>query len=202
VFNETAYNTVSGLSDLEGVLPTIIGAGGSIGGSVVGGMIGGSWGGPIGAGIGLLTGLISGIFSAHAAKVQREDEISNAWAAAGPQAIDAVMNAYHTGQVSGPEAAQALDQIEAQFKSMTSPITKYNGKFGAFPDPNGPRPPDKCNWACGTYWDLHKQIVGLKAGLNMSQGKAGAVGELDLAGLTGDPIMLLGLGVIAFLLFK
>jgi len=218
VFNETAYSNsyawapsvgLSGLSDLAGssggFVPTIIGTGGSIGGGIISGILAGAGhgaiAGPIGAGIGLLTGIIAGIFAAHRAKVQREDEISNAWAQSGPQAIDAVMTAYHQGQISGPEAAQAFDQIEAQFRQMTTPITKYNGQFGAFPNPDGPRPPNNCNWACGTYLDLHQQLLSLKGQLNMSAG-AGGAGGLSLGGLTSDPVMLLGLGVLAFMLFK
>lgn len=214
MFIETAYATddgrratgrglrsAVGFSDLDGsLLPTIIGAGGSIGGGIIGKLIGGTAGGPIGAGIALVSSLISGIFAAHAAKEQREDQISGAWAASGPQAIDSVMAAYHSGQISGAEAAQGLDQIEAQFRSMALPISKYNGQFGVFPNPTAARPPNNCNWACGTSWDLHQQIIGLKAQLNMGGGGGGL--GLDLGGLGGDPIMLLGLGVLAYMLLK
>jgi len=196
VFNETcSYNDGDG--NMGGWLPTVIGAGGSIGGGLIGKAIGGAAGGPIGAGISLVSSLIAGIFGAHAAKVKREDEISSAWAANGPRAIDGVMAAYRAGQISGQEAAGALDQIESEFLSMTAQITKYNGRFGAFPDPNGPRPPNNCNWACGTSWDLHQQIIGLKSQLTMG---GGGLGSLSLSG--ADPVVLVGLGVIAFMLFK
>ena len=194
MFNETCYRADDNLGDW---LPTIIGTGGSIGGGLIGRAIGGAAGGPIGAGISLVSSLIAGIFGAHAAKVRREDEISGAWAANGPRAIDGVMAAYRGGQISGSQAAQALDQIEAEFRAMTLPISKYNGKFGVFPDPNGPRPPNNCNWACGTSWDLHQQIIGLKKQLT--------IGGASLGGLslnTGDPVVLAGLAVIAFMLFK
>lgn len=195
MFNETAYNHLEGQW-----LAPIIGTGSTIGGSIWSALgIGGAAAGPIGMGISAIGSLIAGIFGAHAAKVKREDEISGAWAASGPQAIDAVMSAYHSGQISGRDAAAALDQIQAQFYQMTQPITKYNGQFGSFPDPNAPRPPKNCNWACGTSWDLNKQIQGLKGGLNMG---AGGVAGLDLGALGGDPIALAGLAVVAYLLLK
>lgn len=193
MFNETTYN-----DGLGAWLPTAVGAGGSIGGGLFAALgIGGKFAGPIGMGISAISSLIASIFGAHAAKVQREDEISGAWAASGPQAIESVMSAYRSGQLSGRDASAALDQIEAQFRQMTQPITKYNGKFGAFPDPNGPRPPNNCNWACGTSWDLHQQLLGYKAQLSMGGGGGGGLGAL-----TGDPIMLLGLGVLAYMFLK
>mgnify|MGYP001593996317 CR=1 FL=1 len=195
MFNEVSYSYGEGLGDW---LPTTIGAGGTIGGGIFTALgIGGKFAGPIGMGISAISSLIAGIFAAHSAKVKREDEISGAWAASGPQAIEAVMSSYRSGQISGPEARQALDQIEGQFRSMAQPITKYDGKFGAYPDPNGPRPPDGCNWACGTSWALHQQLLGYKAQLS-----AGGAGGLNLGALGGDPVMLIGLGVIAWLLLK
>lgn len=193
MFNEVSYSD----GNMGDFLPGLIGTGGSIGGSFVGKLIGGAAGGPIGAGIAVLSSLIAGIFGAHSAKVAREDEISNAWAASGPSAIQAVMSAYQSGQVSGNDALNALDGIEAQFRSMAAPIAKLNGQFGAFPNPEGPRPPNNCNWACGTSWDLHQQLKGLKASIS-----AGATGGASLGTLGGDPIMLLGLGVLAWMLLK
>jgi len=188
-----------GLGELSGSwVSTLIGAGGSIGGGIVGKLIGGAAGGPIGGGIALLSSLIAGIFGAHAAKVQREDEISGAWAASGPAAIQAVMDAYHSGQIGASDASTALSQIQQQFYAMTQPITKYQGKFGSFPDPNAPRPADNCNWACGTSWDLNQQIAGLKGQLVGS----GGIGGLNLGSLTSDPIMLGGLLLLGFLLMK
>ncbi len=186
-----------GLSDLSGAwIAPVIGGAGSIGGGLIGRLIGGAAGGAVGGGIALLSSLIANIFGAHAAKVQREDQVSGAWAASGPAAIQATMDAYHSGQVSASDASAALSQIQQQFYAMTQPITKYNGKFGAFPDPNGPRPPNNCNWACGTSWDLNQQIQQLKGQL------VGGGGGLNLGALTGDPIMLGGLVVIAVLLFS
>lgn len=189
------------LGDLSGswVAP-VIGTGGSIGGSIIGSMIGGAAGGPIGAGIGLLTGLIAKIFGAHAAKVKQEDAVTGAWAASGPQAIDAVMSAYHSGQVSGSDAASALDSIEAQFVSMMTPVAKTGGKQGTLPDPNAPRPPNNCNAGCGLYWDLHQQIIGLKAGLNMSAG-SGILGSLGGA-TTASPLAIGALLFLGVMIFK
>jgi hypothetical protein len=189
-----------GLSDLSGswVAP-VVGGAGSIGGGIIGKLIGGAWGGPIGMGIGVVSSLIASIFAQHAAKVQREDQISGAWAASGPAAIQAVMDAYHSGQISSSDASTALGQIQQQFYAMTQPITKYNGKFGSFPDVNAPRPGDNCNWACGTSWDLNQQIQGLKAQLTSGGSSSGG---LDLSGITGDPIVLGGLLVIAVLMLS
>lgn len=196
MFNETSY------TGFEGILPGIIGGGSQIGGSVVGSILAGAGhgaiAGPIGMGIGFIGSLIANIFGAHAAKEAREDQISGAWAASGPQAIDAVMNAYHQGQISASDASSALDQIEAQFRQMSQPITKYKGQFGAYPDVNAPRPGDQCNWACGTSWDLHQQIAGLKTQLT----GGGGISGLNLGGLTGDPVMLAGLALVAYLLLK
>jgi hypothetical protein len=190
----------SGLSDLSGswVAP-VVGGAGSIGGSIIGRLIGGAAGGPIGMGIGVLSSLIAGIFAAHAAKSAREDQISGAWAASGPAAIQAVMDANKSGQINASDAATALAQIQQQFYAMTQPITKLNGKFGSFPDPNAARPADNCNWACGTSWDLNQQIQGLKSQL---VGSTSGGGGLDLSSITGDPIVLGGLAVIAVLLFS
>lgn len=192
MFSETSYYDDG---NMGGLLPTLIGTGGSIGGSIIGKLIGGGAGGPIGMGIAALSSLIAGIFAAHSAKVAQEDQISGAWASAGPQAINAVMAAYHGGQISATEAAQSLDGIEGQFRQMAQPIAKLNGQFGAFPDPNGPRPPDNCNWACGTSWDLHQQLLGLKAQLTAG-GSSLSLGNL------GDPVMLAGLALVAYLLLK
>ena len=149
--------------------------------------------------IGFIGSLIASIFGQHAAKVQREDQISGAWAASGPQAIQAVMDAYKSGQISGAEASSGLDQIQQQFYQMTAPITKYNGKFGMFPDVNAARPGSNCNWACGTSWDLNQQIQGLK-----SQLSAGGGGGLNLSRLLGggDPIILGGLLLLGVMLLK
>jgi hypothetical protein len=194
------YNahTSDGLSDLSGSwIAPVVGGAGSIGGGIIGNLIGGAAGGAVGGGIALLSSLIAGIFGAHAAKSAREDEISGAWAASGPAAIQAVMDAYHSGQISATDASSALGQIQQQFYAMTQPISKLNGKFGAFPDPNAARPSGDCNWACGTSWDLNKQINSLK-----SQLIGGGTGGLNLGALTGDPIMLGGLAVIAVLMFS
>ena len=124
MFNESTYRYDDG--NLGFNWGSLIGAGGSIGGGIAAKLIGGAAGGPIGAGIALVSSLIAGIFAAHAAKVQREDQISGAWAASGPAAIDAVMQAYHCGQINGSDASTALSQIQAQFYAMTQPITKLN----------------------------------------------------------------------------
>jgi len=184
------------LGDLSGswVAP-VVGGAGSIGGGIIGNLIGGAAGGAVGGGIALLSSLIAGIFGAHAAKVQREDQISGAWAASGPAAIQAVMDSYHSGQISASDAATALGQIQQQFYAMTQPITKYNGKFGSFPDVNAPRPSGDCNWACGTSWDLNQQIQTLKGQLVGS-----GTGGLSLGGF--DPIVLGGLLVIGVLMFS
>lgn len=199
----------SNLGDLSGswVAPTI-GIAGSIGGSVVGGILAsagaGAIAGPIGAGIGIVVGLISSIFAKHAAKVQQEDQVTGAWAAQGPAAIDAVMGAYHSGQISGSDAASGLDMIEQQFIQLMQPVAKYNGKQGVFPSVDAPRPPNNCNAACGLRWDLHQQIIGLKAGLNMSQGAAGAGGILSSLGgaTTASPLAIGALLFLGVMIFK
>lgn len=194
-YNAHASN---GLSDLSGSwIAPVIGGGGGIGGGIIGSLIGGPVGAAVGGGISVLSSLIAGIFAQHSAKVQREDQISGAWAQSGPAAIQAVMDAYHSGQISSSEASSALGQIQQQFYAMTQPISKLNGKFGAFPDPNAARPSGDCNWACGTSWDLNQQINSLK-----SQLVGGGTGGLNLGALTGDPIMLGGLAVIAVLMFS
>lgn len=186
----------SGLGELGGWWQSLIGAGGGIGGKVAAGAIGGPVGAAVGFGIGIVTSIISAIFGGHAAKVQREDQISGAWAAQGPAAIDAIMQAYKSGQVSASDAINGLQQIEAQFIQMTTPITKYNGKFGQFPDPNGPRPPHDCNWACGTSWDLHQQILGLIKQIQSDP-------MSSLGGILGlDPVVIGGLAVLGYLLIK
>lgn len=196
MFNETVYLNGLGIAPWA---PSLIGVGGSIGGGIAASKIGGAWGGPIGAGISALSALLAGIFGAHRAKVQREDEISGAWAASGPQAIEAVMQAYRSGQVSGAQASAALDQIESQFRSMAQPITKYQGKFGSYPNAEGARPPNQCNWACGTSWDLHQQIKNIKAGISTSATGSTSIGNL---GLPGDPIVLAGFGILAYMLLR
>jgi hypothetical protein len=186
----------SGLSGLSGFWQSFIGPGGSIGGKVAAGAIGGPVGAAVGFGIGVISSIIGFFFSSHAKKVQREDEISGAWAAQGPAAIDAVMQAWKSGQVSGSDAVSGLQQIEQQFVQMTTPISKYNGDFGKFPDPEGPRPPNNCNWACGTYWDLHQQIKGLISQIQSSSNSAGAGFSLS------DPITLGGLLLLGYFLIK
>jgi hypothetical protein len=195
----------NGLGDMGGWVAPVVGIGGGIGGKIVGSLIGGAAGGPIGAGIALISSLISGIFAAHAAKVQREDQISGAWAASGPQAIQAVMDAWKSGQASSSDAIAGLQQIQQQFYQMTQPITKYKGQFGSFPDPNGPRPPNDCNWACGTSWDLNQQIKQLTQQIQAGGDKTIAgqvVGGLGSVFSQGDPMVMIGLAIIGFLLLK
>jgi hypothetical protein len=102
------------------------------------------------------------------------------------------MEAWRSGQAGSAEAIEGLRSIEAQFMQMTAPITKYNGKFGAFPDPEGPRPPKDCNWACGTYWDLHQEIKGKIAQI---QGGGGG----GILGMGQNGLLLLGLAALFFM---
>lgn len=189
MFNETAYSidTDTGLGFLPG--PAISA---------------GAGGGPIGiaisVGASLISSLLKKIFGAHKARVQREDQISGAWAASGPQAIQEVLALCKSGQATPQETIAGLQSIEQQFLEMTRPIVKYQGKWGVFPDPNGPRPPKDCNWACGTYWDLHKEIQGLivdvqRSGCGSSTGKGGGA----LTGNSALPLLLL-IGVAALAL--
>jgi len=187
----------SGMGGLSGFWQSLIGPGGSIGGKVAAGAIGGPVGAAVGFGIGVISSIIGFFFTSHAKKVQREDQITNAWAAQGPPAIDAVMQAWKSGQVSASDAISGLQQIEQQFLQMAEPITKYNGKFGQFPDPNGPRPPNNCNAACGISWDLHQQIKGLIAEIQSSPA-VGGFGGFSLS----DPIMLGGLLLLGYLFIK
>lgn len=192
-------DTTGALGSLGGWWQSLIGVGGGIGAKVTPMLATGPIGAAIGAGIGLITTILSSIFGAHAAKAQHEDQISNAWAAQGPAAIDAVMQAFKSGQVSASDAISGLQQIEQQFMQQSISISKYNGNFGAFPDPNGPRPSSNCNWACGTFWDLHQQIKGLIAQIQSSPSSGG--GGLDSL-LTGSPVMLIGLAVLGFMMLK
>lgn len=185
----------TGLSGLGGFWQSLIGPAGGIGGKVAAGAIGGPVGAAVGLGIGVITSIIGFFFSSHAKKVQREDQISGAWAAQGPPAIDAVMAAFHSGQVSASDAVSGLQQIEQQFLQMATPITKYNGEFGKFPDPEGPRPPNNCNWACGTSWDLHQQIKGLIASIQSTPGGGSLLGG-------SDPLIIGGLLLLGFFLIK
>jgi len=182
------------LGELGSWVSTTVGVGGSIGGKVAGGLIGGAAGGPIGIAIGLVTGIISAILGAHAAKVQREDKVSGSWASSGPQAISATMDAWKAGQLTGSDAVSQLQSIEQQFLQMSQPITKYQGKFGSYPDPNAPRPSKDCNWACGTSWDLHQQIQGLTGQIQANDPMA-AVGGMDPATLG-----LIAIGALALLM--
>jgi hypothetical protein len=154
----------------------------------------GQWETVIGIGSKLL-GSILGIFGAHAAKVQREDQISGAWAAQGPMLIEQIKQAYASGQMSASDASSALDSLENQFRQNAQQISKYNGKFGMFPDVNAPRPSSNCNWACGTSWELHQQILGIKAG--MTGGSSG--GGL---GLDSNTLMLIAGGVLLFMMLN
>lgn len=120
-------------------------------------------GGPIGIAIAagsVLVPLIIGLFSKHKQRVQREDQVSSAWAQTGPQAINDVMTGWRTCLLSGDQAVAALLEIERQFLELTTPIVKTGGKWGVFPSAEGPSPA-QCNWACGTRIELHKQIAGL-----------------------------------------
>ena len=146
------------LGELGSWVSTTIGVGGAVGGKIAAGAIGGAAGGPIGIAIGLITGIISSILGAHAAKVRREDKVSGAWASSGPQAISATMQAWQGGQLTGSDAIAQLQSIQNQFLQQSQSITKYNGQFGQYPDPNAARPSSNCNWACGTSWDLNQEI--------------------------------------------
>lgn len=188
----------SGLSGLAGFWQSLIGPGGSIGGKIAAGAIGGPVGAAVGLGIGVISSIIGFFFTSHAKKVQREDEITGAWAAQGPPAIDAVMAAWKGGQVSGADAISGLQQIEQQFLQMAAEISKYNGEFGKFPNPDGPRPPNNCNAACGISWDLHQQIKGLIAQIQSSPDAGGAAGGFSLS----DPVMLGGLLLLGYLFIK
>jgi hypothetical protein len=192
----------AGLSDL-GAWTTVAGTAGSVAGtglSIAGAATGLSVLGPIGAGIGLIAGLISGIFGQHAAKVQQENKISGQWAASGPQTVDGIMSAWEAGQVDGPTASNALQQVYAQFVQQNAAISKYNGTTGAFPDPNQPRPASSCNWACGTSYDLAQQIKGLQTQIGQNP-SVGSLGGLS-SSLGSNPLLLGGLILGALLLFK
>ena len=141
----------------------------------------------VGTVIGALAGLISGIFGQHQQKVALENKVSGQWAAAGPQTINQVIEAWQQGQIDGPTANSALDSIYQQFLQMNQGITKYNGTTGAYPDPNSARPSSNCNWACGTSWDLNQEIQGLKTQIGSSPGTS-----LGLGSLTSNPLLLIG----------
>ena len=123
-------------------------------------------GGPIGMAIGgglMIAQTIFQFWQAHQAKVAQEDQISGAWAAFGPEIIDRIKSDFSKGVISKDEAFKALDTLEHQFRVNVQPISKLHGHFGFLPNVDQPRPPDECNWGCGTSWDLHQEILGIKA---------------------------------------
>ncbi len=163
--------------------------------------IAGPVGAAIGAAVGIVSGIVASIFGAHAAKVAAEDEATGAWAASGPQTVDSIMAAWRAGQVSSSDAIASLNSVVEQYKANMQSVSKYNGKFGVFPDPNGPRPSNNCNASCGMYWDLAQQVKGLIAEI---QGGGGGLGIGNFGGLFGGssssamlPLLIVG-GLLLF----
>jgi hypothetical protein len=200
MFYETSY--FDGLGELGAGSKAAkgVGIGGKVGSAVAVGAIGGPVGAAVGAAVGIISGLVSSIFGAHAAKVAAEDEATGAWAATGPQTVDSIMAGWRAGQISSSDAIASLNSVVEQFKSNMAAVSKYNGKFGVFPDPNGPRPPNNCNASCGMYWDLAQQVKGLIAEI---QAGSGGLGIGNFGGLFGGsssamlPLLLVG-GLLLF----
>lgn len=174
----------------------VIGTAGSIGSKLIPALSTGAWAGPIGMGVGLVAGLIAGIFAKHAAKVRREDEVTGVWAATGQQAIDETMALYRSGQARKDEVLAGFDSIEAQYEQLMREVSKYNGKFGQFPDVNGPRPSRNCNAACGIRWDLHQQLNGLRD--EVRRGGDRGLSAFNLGGPGGSSMLpLVAIGALA-----
>jgi hypothetical protein len=192
MFNETSYNT--GLGELGDKKTAGIGIGGKVGSAVAVGAIGGPVGAAVGAAIGAVTGILSKIFGVHAARVQAEDAATGDWAASGPQNIEGVMAAFHSGQMSSSDALASLQSIMDQYRQNMASVSKYNGQFGVFPDPDAARPSNNCNAACGIYWDTMQQIKGYKAEIAGSGG--GSFGSLFSGGggIAGIPLPVLIIG--------
>ena len=183
MFFETSYNdNRPGLGDL-GLAPGKKAAKGT---GFIGGVastaapfaIAGPVGAAIGAAVGIVSGIVASIFGAHAAKVAAEDEATGAWAASGPQTVEAIMAAWRSGRASSSDAIASLNGVVEQYKANMQSVSKYNGKFGVFPDPNGPRPSNNCNASCGMYWDLAQQVKGLIAEIQAGGGGIGNFGGL------------------------
>jgi hypothetical protein len=199
MFLETAYyeDNRLGLGEL-GLAPGQKAAKGT---SFVGGVastaapfaIAGPVGAAIGAAVGIVSGIVASIFGAHAKKVAAEDEATGAWAASGPQSIEATMAAWRGGRISSSDALASLQSIEQQYVANMSGVSKYKGKFGVLPDPNAPRPSNNCNASCGMYWDMMQQMKAYKAEI------AGGGGGLSSifgggGGIAGIPLPLLIVG--------
>ena len=178
MFFETSYNqNPTGLGEL-GLAPGQRAAKGT---SFIGGVastaapfaITGPVGAAIGAAVGIVSGIVASIFGHHAAKVAAEDEATGAWAASGPQTVDSIMAAWRGGKISSSDAIGSLNSVVEQYKANMQSVSKYNGKFGIFPDPNAPRPSSNCNASCGMYWDLAQQVKGLIAEIQRGGGGLG-----------------------------
>lgn len=107
---------------------------GSAAGGAGGGAAAGSLAGPIGAGVGLLVGIIAGLWAAHQARVagaKAENQAINSaistWDS-GMKAIFAAANSSDpTQNVSGPQAAQQVQQLYSQFWAAMSPYMHAPG---------------------------------------------------------------------------
>ena len=204
MFLETSYydDNRRGLGELGAGSKAAKGT--SFGGAVASTTIPLAFTGPVGMAVGAVVGVVSGIvasiFGAHAAKVAAEDEATGAWAASGPQTVDSIMAAWRAGQLSSSNAISSLNSVVEQYKANMQSVSKYNGKFGVFPDPNGPRPSNNCNASCGMYWDLAQQVKGLIAEI---QGGGGGLGIGNFGGLLGGsssamlPLLIVG-GLLIF----
>jgi len=181
MFNETCYNFYP---DFDGLGDTgkIVGIGTSTAGSLIPLLSASAIAGPIGLVVGLVGGLIASIFGRHAAKVRREDEVTGVWAETGQVAITETMALWRAGKASSAEAIAGLKSIQEQFKTLMSPVVKTNGKFGQWPDLNAPRPSNKCNAACGLYYELNDQVKKLIAEIQAGPDPAAAAAKGPAAG--------------------
>ena len=98
----------------------------------------GSWAGPIGAGVGVLIGIIAGLWAAHSARVKgakQENQAINSAVATWDAGMRAIFQAANSSDptinVSGPAAAQQVQQLWGQFWAMMSPYLHAPGTSDA-----------------------------------------------------------------------
>lgn len=95
---------------------------------------GAMFGGPIGAGIGAIAGAIAGIWASHAARVKgakTENKAINSAVQAFDAGIKAIFDAANSSDpataISGPQAAQLVEQLYGQFWQEMAPLTHGPG---------------------------------------------------------------------------
>lgn len=145
----------------------------------------------------LLWGLIRG---AHKKKERLEDQISSVagpWWKAQMAEIGTRLN---SGTISAAQAAALVDEVEATFTDVVQPIRKGDSKL------DQPRPGKGCNWACGSLWDVHEAGKGIKLEASRISTLRKPAASFALAssapGAPGSAAPVVGLGILAYFLFK